>query len=154
MSGRIRTPRLRGGVSFDDLAGSGPSLPPSYFELVNLFPLIRIRDEGHLTLALKMINKLLRSERDEGAEAYLSVLTDLVETYEDEHEPAPEASEADVLASLMEANGLSQRGLAGRVGIAQSTISAVLQGKRALTRGQIEALADSFGLTPAAFIGG
>ena len=44
--------------------------------------------------------------------------------------PIPDASEAEVLRTLMTSNDLSQSSLARQVGISQSTISAVLAGTR------------------------
>jgi HTH-type transcriptional regulator/antitoxin HigA len=128
------------------------TMPDSYFELVKRFPLARIHDGDHLAEALAVIDRLLREHRDAGAEAYLDVLTVLVEAYEAEHEPMPHAPEADVLRALMEANRLSQNALAKRVGIAQSTLSAVLTGVRSLTKGQVVKLAEYFGVSPAAFL--
>jgi HTH-type transcriptional regulator / antitoxin HigA len=52
----------------------------------------------------------------------------------------------------MRANGLTQTELAKSVGIAQSTISAVLSGARSLTKGQVLKLAKYFKVTPAAFL--
>jgi len=75
-----------------------------------------------------------------------------VEKYEDEHEPIPDASEVDVLCELMRANGLSQMALASKVGISQSTISAVLNGTRSLTKEQVVTLARFFKIGPAALL--
>src|SRR5262245_27254061 len=93
------------------------SLPARYYKLVKKFPLVHIRDEHHQDAAQQMIDRLLQENLDEGAQAYLDVLTDLVESYENEHEPIPDASEADVLRELMRSNNLSQSQLAGAVGI-------------------------------------
>ena len=68
--------------------------------------------------------------------------------------PIPDASEADVLRLLMESNGLSQMALARKVGISQSTISAVLHGTRSLTRDQVITLARFFNVGPGAFLPG
>src|SRR3954447_11623794 len=105
-------------------------LPDTYFDLVKRFPLTHIRDDAHLDEAADLIDQLLRQDRDAGAQAYLDVLTDLVESYEGQHVPIPDASEADVLHELMAAHRISQPQLAKAVGIAQSTLSAVLNGKR------------------------
>src|SRR5438132_883538 len=112
------------------------TLPDTYFALVKQVPLVHIRDDNHLGAAQEMIDRLLQQDLDEGAQAYLDVLTDLVEAYEDQHHPIPDASEADVLRELMRGNGFSQARLAKAAGISQATISAVLNGSRSLTRGQ------------------
>jgi HTH-type transcriptional regulator/antitoxin HigA len=129
-------------------------MPDSYFKLVRRFPLVHIRDDAHLDAAHQLIDDLLQEDLDLGAQEYLDVLTDLVETYEDKHVPIRDASEADVLRELMNANRLSQPKLAKAVGIAQSTISAVLNGSRSLTKGQVIALAKHFGVAPGAFLPG
>jgi len=128
------------------------TLPDTYFKLVKRFPLIHIRDDDNLGAAQEMIDRLLAEDLDEGAQEYLDALTDLVEKYEDEHEPIPDASEVDVLCELMRANGLSQMALASKVGISQSTISAVLNGTRSLTKEQVVTLARFFKIGPAALL--
>jgi HTH-type transcriptional regulator/antitoxin HigA len=127
-------------------------LPDTYFKLVRQFPLAHIRDDRHLDIAQMMIDRLLTEDIDAGAREYLEVLTDLVENYEDEHVIIPDASEAEVLGELIRANGLSQLELAKKVGISQSTISAVLKGTRSLTKDHIIALAKFFRVSPAAFL--
>ena len=126
-------------------------VPDTYFQLVKRFPLIRIRNDEHLVAAQRVIDQLLQKELDEGAQDYLDVLTDLVQAYEEEHEPIPDASEADVLRELMAARGLKQQALAKGVGIVQSGISSVLSGSRSLTKDQVERLAKYFHVSPAAF---
>ena len=127
-------------------------LPGTYFDLVKRFPLTHIRDDAHLEEATGVIDRLLREDLDEGGQEYLDALTDLVETYEVEHVTIPDAPEADVLRELIRANGLTQPNLAKKVGIAQSTISAVLNGTRSLTKKQVVTLARFFHVSPAAFL--
>jgi HTH-type transcriptional regulator/antitoxin HigA len=125
-----------------------------YFELVKQFPLIHIRDSAHLDSAEKMMRRLLKMELDEGEQEYLDVLTDLIEKYETKHEPILDAFESDVLRLLMESNGLSQMALARKVGISQSTISAVLHGTRSLTKEHVITLARFFNVGPGVFLPG
>jgi len=127
-------------------------LPDTYFDLVRQFPLAHIRDDDRLAEAQQMIDRLLQEDLDEGKQAYLDVLTDLVEGYEDEHVLIPDASEADVLRELMRSNGLSQSKLAREVGVSQSTLSAVLNGGRSLTKDQVIKLARFFHVSSAAFM--
>ena len=128
------------------------TLSDTYFELVKRFPLTYIHDDDHLDAAQAVIDELLQQNLDEGAQEYLNVLTDMVEAYEDAHVPIQDASEADVLRELMNANRLTQPKLAKAVGISQSTISAVLNGARSLTKDQVITLARHFGIGPAAFL--
>jgi HTH-type transcriptional regulator / antitoxin HigA len=128
------------------------TMPDTYFQLVQQFPLTHIRDDEHAVAAQEMIDQLLQKDLDPGEQAYLDVLTDLFEAYEDAHVPIPDASEADVLRGLMIAHGLSQPVLAKKVGIAQSTISAVLNGSRSLTKDQVVTLAKFFHVAPGAFL--
>jgi HTH-type transcriptional regulator/antitoxin HigA len=134
------------------MAARTTPLPGTYFTLVKRFPLIQMRDDAHLNEAQAVIDRLLEEELDNGSQAYLDVLTDLVEAYEEKHVPIRDASEADVLRELMRANGLSQAVLAKAVGMAQSTISAVLTRHRALTKEQVVKLARFFNVSPAAFL--
>lgn len=127
-------------------------MPASYFRRVKKFPLESIRDDAHLWEAIAVVDALLRENLDDGGESYLDALTDLVETYEKKHVHIPDASESDVLRVLMAANGLTQEGLATEVGISQSTISAVLTGKRSLTKKQIVKLAGRFAVPPSVFL--
>ena len=105
------------------------TLPETYFTLVRQFPLTHIRNDDHLDAAQTMIDQLLKEELDEGAEA-------------------------DVLRELMASNRLSQTKLAKAVGISQSTISAVLNGTRSLTKEQVVKLGEFFHVSPAAFLPG
>ena len=126
--------------------------PASYFRLVERFPLVSIRDDAHLKQAQAILDELLRARPDKGTELYLDALTDLVERYEAVHEPARAVSEADVLRELIRSNGLTQKELESKVGISQSTISAVLNGTRSLTKPQVIALANFFAVRPTAFL--
>jgi HTH-type transcriptional regulator/antitoxin HigA len=134
--------------------GSGKVRPasPSYMKLIRRFPLRAIRTDEELAVAHTVLDELLRQELDADAQDYLDVLTDLVEKYEREVHPIPDASEADVLQFLMESHQLTQSELARKTGIAQSTVSAVLNGARSLTREHISKLARFFNVSPVVFL--
>jgi HTH-type transcriptional regulator / antitoxin HigA len=126
----------------------------NYTELVKEFRLVQIRDDEHLRAAHEMIDRLLRADLDPSGQDYLGVLAQLVEAYEDLRFPIAEASESDVLRELMRSNGLGQNALARKVGISQSTISAVLNGHRNLTKDHVIRLAKFFNVEPTAFLPG
>lgn len=83
-------------------------------------------------------------------EEAVELLTVLVERYEAEHHPIPDAEPADVLRFLLEQNGLSQRDIAPEMG-SESTVSLVLSGKRKLNRDHIARLSRRFNVSPAVF---
>jgi antitoxin component HigA of HigAB toxin-antitoxin module len=108
-----------------------------------------------LKQAQAMLDDLLQARPDDrGTELYLDALTDQVEAYERIHEPALPVSEGDILRELMRIHGLTQHALEATVGIAQSTISAVLNGSRSLTKQQVLSLSRYFGVKPGAFMAG
>jgi HTH-type transcriptional regulator/antitoxin HigA len=86
-----------------------------------------------------------REERDA-----IELITLLVERYESERFPIPDAEPAEVLRFLMESNGLSQREIAPVLG-SEATVSLVLSGKRRLTLDHIVGLSRRFQVSPAVF---
>ena len=77
---------------------------------------------------------------------YLDALSDLVASYEDEHHPILPSSDADMLRHLMEAKGVTQAELSREGGIAKSTVSEMLSGRKPFSRKIIRKLADYFGV--------
>lgn len=123
-----------------------------YFELVFRFPLRPIRSDEELDEAVRMVDSLLdRRGLAPEEEDYLDVLGDLIERYESEAHPTAPVSDAEMLRHLIEAKGVAQTELAEATGIADSTISEVLKGKRSLNRGHIGKLAKYFAVSPDVF---
>ena len=128
-------------------------LPVTYFKLVRRAPLVRIADDAALAAALATVDGLLTQELDAGGEAYLDALSALIHAYESEHHAIPDATPAEVLRELADANGLTGAAIAAKSGIAASTVSALMAGKRRPTPEQMASLAGVFGVSPAAFLG-
>ena len=129
--------------------------PDRYLELVQELPLRPIRSEAELDRAIVMVNGLIdRETRTPEEEDYLDVLSDLIEKYESAaHQIAP-ASDAEIFQHLIEAKGVTQAKVAEETGMARSTISEILSGKRTLTRRHLDILAHYFHVSPAVFLGG
>ncbi|MGH9395979.1 MAG: helix-turn-helix domain-containing protein [Terriglobia bacterium] len=85
-------------------------------------------------------------------EEAIELLTLLIERYEAEHYPVPDAGPVDVLRFLLDQNGLSQRDIAAELG-SESTVSLVLSGKRRLNRDHIARLSQRFHVSPSVFFG-
>jgi HTH-type transcriptional regulator/antitoxin HigA len=117
----------------------------SYLELISVFPLSSIRSEAHLDEAQKVMDRLLaKGKLDDGEETYLDALSDLVAVYEDEHHAIEPASDADMLRHLLDAKGVTQAELSQETGIAKSSISEVLAGKKPFSRQMIRKLSSYF----------
>jgi len=93
-----------------------------------------------------------KPDRTPEEEEAIELLTVLVERYELEHYPVPEAEPADVLRFLLDQSGLSQRDIAPELG-SESTVSLILSGKRQLNRDHIARLSKRFNVSPAVFFG-
>jgi HTH-type transcriptional regulator / antitoxin HigA len=124
-----------------------------YIDLVRQVPLRPIRSETELNRAIAMIDTLLdQDKRTADEEDYLDVLSDLVEKYEDEHDPMPPVSGAEMLRFLIESQATRQTEVASETGIAESTISEILAGRREMNRKHIEALSRHFHVNPTVFM--
>ena len=124
-----------------------------YLELVSQVPLRPLRSEAELDRAVAMIDFLLEQhELSLDEKDYLDVLSDLVERYEDQHDPMPPVSGAEMLRFLIESQPTTQAAVAVETGIAESTISEILSGKRELNRKHIETLSRHFHVSPAVFM--
>jgi HTH-type transcriptional regulator/antitoxin HigA len=123
-----------------------------YLELVVQLPLRPIRSDEELARAVRMADSLL-DRRDLAAEEedYLEVLGDLIERYEGIAHPMAPVSDAEMLRHLIEARDVSQTEISRATGIADSTISEILKGKRSLSRIHIGKLARYFNVPPNVF---
>jgi HTH-type transcriptional regulator/antitoxin HigA len=112
-----------------------------------------IHDEKTHQRALKWIDRLMKTERITAAEEMLlELLSKLVNDYEEELYPTPDAPPEAMLQHLLESSGKSQAEFARSVGIARSTISEVLKGKRGLSVENAFRLADYFHVEPSLFL--
>ena len=127
--------------------------PDKYLELVKAFPLRPIRSDIELDRAIAMVDSLItRSELDSGEADYLDALGDLVHKNEAEHDPIAPVLYAEYGAVLTTSQAeMAKTELARRSGIAESTISEILAGKRKLSRRQIATLSGIFRVSPAVF---
>ena len=115
---------------------------------------VPIRSRRRYAHAVQLLNALLDvvgADEQHPLASLLDVLVDLVTAYEAREALLPDAEPRDVLRLLMETNGLTQTDLGDELG-GQSVVSAVLNGKRPINARQARALAERFGVSPAAFI--
>lgn len=116
-------------------------------------PLLTIRNERDYDAAVARLGSLLEEiGEDETHPLYglLDTLGTLIEAYEEEHVPIPEASGPEALEYLMEEHGFKPEDLPELGG--ESGVRAVLAKERELHVGEIRALAERFRVPPAVFI--
>jgi HTH-type transcriptional regulator / antitoxin HigA len=126
--------------------------PDSYFALVKRHPLTSIRSEKDLDSAQAVVDELLREELDEGKQAYLDALSDLIIVYEQEHHAVAPLPPHELLVQMLAERGMSQAELARTAGLAKATVSDLATGKRPFTAKQMHAVASIFGLSGAVFL--
>jgi HTH-type transcriptional regulator/antitoxin HigA len=124
-----------------------------YGELVREAKPHVIATEEDNEAALEMISALMeRGEHLSPEErALLDLMIVLVERFEAERYPVPNAAPNDILRELLESNGLKQKDLVPDIG-SKGVISEILSGKRAISKQQAKALAARFGVSPALFL--
>ena len=125
---------------------------PEYARLLaQILPSV-IHSEAENEHFIEILEKLEhRSRKWNPAEAKLAeLLTLLIENFEDNNYKLKAATPIEVLRELMEANNLKQKDLADVFGT-KSTVSAVLNGKRDMTREHIKRLSQRFRVSPEVF---
>ncbi len=125
-----------------------------YLELVRDFPLCVIRSEDQYQRAIATLDGLSDRGKSRSSDEteYLLALSVFVGRYEQDHHPLPAASGVDMFRYLIEIRGLAQADVAAGTGLADSTVSEILAGKRRLSIKHIDALRRFFKVKPALFL--
>jgi HTH-type transcriptional regulator/antitoxin HigA len=111
------------------------------------------RTEEEYDAAVGRLNALLDEVKDDEEDPrsrLIETLEVLIEKYDDEHYPMPDASPVEVLRFLMEQHDLKQSDLP-EIGT-QGVVSEILGGRRQLNVRQIQALAVRFAVEASAFL--
>ena len=102
---------------------------------------------------MKQIDSLMkRRRRTRAEEDLLELLSTVVVQYETKVHPAPHVSPAEMLAHLIEVHGVTKAQVARDIGIAQSTLTNVICGRRGISKANAGKLARYFHVAPTAFI--
>lgn len=124
-----------------------------YLELIRAFPLRPIRCDEELADAIRVIDRLIdKDQLSQAEDDYLEVLSDLVSEFEKEHITMRKVPPHEMLAYRMELKELTRAEVAKGAGIAVSTVSELLSGKRKMNLKQITKLAAFFRVSPAVFL--
>lgn len=109
-----------------------------------------IRSRADLDEALARLDLIIDAQDGSIEADERTALSDLIAAYEERHPVIPRGGPLAILRRLMETHGLSQRELP-EIG-AQSVVSAVLLGKRAINARMAVALSRRFNLPVDAFL--
>ena len=123
----------------------------SYWKLIQIWPLLSIRSESELNAAQSLVDQLLTQYLDQGGQAYLETLSDLILVYEQDHHPIEPLPPDELLAQLLTERQMTQADLVRQTGIAKATISDLAAGKRAFTVEQMQLISQIFHLPAAVF---
>ena len=140
----------------EDVRGSRKKASPTYIKLVEVFPLQPVTSKKQHEMALNIIEKLIAYTNevrttDNGLEMYLKTLSELAGDHEKNQYKSSTVSGKDMLAYIMDLQGLNQSDLSKELG-GQPVVSKILKGERELNLRQVKSLAKRFKVSPAIFI--
>ena len=124
-----------------------------YKALARLVPLKAITSEADYRKAVSALEQLLDAggaNQRHALAGLVEALGKLVESYETRTHPMPDGTPRDALAFLMEQNRVKQHDLSGIA--SQGTVSAILSGKRGISRRLAGKFAQRFGVSAAVFV--
>lgn len=107
-----------------------------------------IRSEKDYRATLKRIDELIAIDPQEGTTAYdeLDMISTLVEAYESIHYKIDAADPVKAIQYIMEEKGLSQKDLVQYFNGSKGLVSAVLSGKREMSKKVIRSLHQGLGI--------
>jgi HTH-type transcriptional regulator / antitoxin HigA len=125
---------------------------PEYLALVRAFPLRPIRGDDEHRRAIAVVDGFLdRPALTAEEDDYLDVLGLLIADYEDTIYEHPDFTPVERLRHLMEEHSLTQAELARRAGVAVTSLSDILNGKRRISPRVRAKFAECFGVTASFF---
>jgi antitoxin component HigA of HigAB toxin-antitoxin module len=127
----------------------------TYLELINEFPLRRIKTAADHSKAKKLVLRLSIQDADRGTAEYFDVLVDLIADYEKRAGQAVDTSKvsaADLVRHRIEERGMSVSSLARLIGVPQSNLSEMLSGKREWSKNAIRGLSSQLNIRADRFL--
>jgi HTH-type transcriptional regulator / antitoxin HigA len=127
-----------------------------YRALIDRFPLVPIKNDGHLDAAHEVAQSLMLKEETMATDEaeYLEVLLDEIAKYEKKHHVLNLAhlQPHELLQSFMKDHNLKQVAMQDVLGVSSGVMSELVAGKRELTKEHCVKLGEYFKVTPALFL--
>jgi HTH-type transcriptional regulator/antitoxin HigA len=129
------------------------AIPTIYAELVRLWMPRTIHSQEEADKAWKAIEPLVLADLTEDQDDYLDTVSNLIAAYEEERFPhlSRKLSPVEMLRLILEETGMSASNL-GRLLGDRSVVSAILTGRRQLSKNHIRILCEKFKLDPLALL--
>jgi antitoxin component HigA of HigAB toxin-antitoxin module len=130
-------------------------LADTYFDLVREFPLRRLASAAEHARAKEIYLRVSSSHPDAGSRDYLNVLADLVAEYEKRMDRTVDTSglsAADLIRHRLRERKMSVNALAKEIGMPQSNLSDMLNGRREWSKAAIRSLTKMFRLSAERFL--
>jgi HTH-type transcriptional regulator / antitoxin HigA len=105
-------------------------------------------NEAAIALAEELEHKRLRTPEED---TLLELLVILIEKFEQEHYPLPEANPHSMLLHLMDAQNTKEEDLVGVIGADKDVVCQVVNGKRDIEKNWAKALGEFFHVSPKLF---
>lgn len=133
-----------------------PQTSELYLELVKFFPLQKINTKKQYELAMKVLTSTIsysneHNDKNKDIELYITTLSDLIANYEKQNFKVEKTTPSEMLAYLIDLQGLNQSDLAKELG-GQPVVSKILKGERQLNVRQIKELSKRFKVSTDLFL--
>lgn len=127
------------------------SISSHYAALLKRTPPKVIRTQQQNEEYIRILEEMeRRGNLDEDEKEFAELLTLLIENFEDKNYQLRPSTPLEVVAELMDSNGLRQKDLVDVFGT-ESVVSEVLNGKRELNKDHIKRLSARFNVSPELF---
>jgi antitoxin component HigA of HigAB toxin-antitoxin module len=135
---------------------NGTAVSDTYMELINEFPLRRIRTAAEHAKAKRIVLRLSGRKLARGEADYLDVLIDLIADYEKQTGQLFDAGDlttAELVLHRLEQRGMSVNALAREIGMPQSNLSEMISGRRDWSKAAIRELSKRLNIRAERFLG-
>lgn len=127
-------------------------IPSTYAALVAFLPPRPLRDKVDAANVAEMLAAMVGHKLNADQQDYVTLLAKLYAEWQAAHAPRRKTPPHELLAAIMEESGMTQAAMAKLLDVGQPLVSAMLSGKRELSKETIRRVATRFHLDPAAFL--
>lgn len=125
--------------------------PKTYAQLLVQYQPQLITTEAENEAMLAVVDQLMQRERTPSEDQLFELLVALIEKFEQEYYPIPDATPLEMLQFFMDSNGTRQVDLVGVIG-SEGVVSEIVHGKRQISKNAAKALGEYFNVSYKLFL--